>query len=78
MSKLHIGYPDSYNFKWCSSIQSSLDTKEFSEVWNVSCIDINYFIEIFAQRCNYIFLQNWHTSIHENGQCTNCRWGLVK
>ena len=21
MSKLHIDYPESYNFKWCSSIQ---------------------------------------------------------
>ena len=71
MSKLHIDYPDSYDFKWCSSIQSSLDAKGFSEVWNVSCIDIDYFKEIFAQRCDDIFLQNWHTSINENSQCTN-------
>ena len=54
MSKLHIDYPDSYNFKWCRSIQSSLDTKGFSEVWNVSCINIDYFKEIFAQRCDDI------------------------
>ena len=71
MSKLHIDYPDSYNFKWCSSIQSNLDAKGFSEVWNVSCIDIDYFKQIFAQRCDDIFLQNWHTSINENSQCTN-------
>ena len=71
MSKLHIDYPDSYNFKWCCSIQSSLYAKGFSEVWNVSCIDIDYFKEIFAQRCYDIFLQNWHTSINENSQCTN-------
>ena len=58
-------------FKWCSSIQSILDSKGFSEVWNDSCIDIDYFKGIFAQRCNDILLQNWHTGINENSQCTN-------
>ena len=71
MSKIHIDNPDSFNFKRCSSIQSILDTKGFSEVWNDSCIDIDYFKEIFAQRRNNIFQQNWHTSINENSQCTN-------
>ena len=41
----------------------SVDTTGFSEMWNDSCIDIDYFKEIFAQRCNDIFLQKWHTSM---------------
>ena len=32
MSKLHIDNPDSFDFKWCCSIQSILYSKGFSEV----------------------------------------------
>ena len=50
---------------------SFIEERHSHNKYDDTYVDIDYFKEIFAQRCTDIFLQNWHTSINENSQCTN-------